>query len=210
MSTLHRYTCKGNIMTETNETSSELSEPCITKDSPYPIENDKLYLIEMSSKYYDPMKILVHGIHNASRQAYNMLRDLWEQGYYPYNPERHAGCADDYKKLKHSVQEQMSELESLLQNHQSNGETDKAFTIQKLIQLLKENYQTEGSALKARWDQEGFNREIYLLMQMPKEEAIRRTVLNGRVYKIIDVLKSRSNVEYEKFSCTEISISTPE
>lgn len=196
---------------DANTESTENETPEITKDSPYPLEDDQLYLMQFKEKH-DTINYLVQGIHNASRKAYDVIKERWDDGdYYRYDREYHQELAKEYKDLKESHKLKKVEFTSILDGYEVAGEESKVLVMRELIDTLDNETKRKLSDIRSRFDYEGYNENIYLLMQLPKEEAVRRTgrrTRSGR-YLTIGILEERDKGEYEGFTLEKINISHP-
>lgn len=199
-----------NADTSVSEAETVESETTnITKDSPYPVEDEQLYLMQFKEKH-DTLNFLVKGIQNASRQAYDVIKERWDDGnYYYYNRAVHEGLAKEYKDLKASHKLQMEEFTSILEGYRKAGEEAKVDMMQDLIDGFEEGTKRKLTNIQHNYQYEGINEKIYLLMQLPKEEAVRRTGRRTRsgTYVTIGILEERDNYEYEGFTIERINIS---
>lgn len=191
--------------------TSENETPHFTKESPYPVEDEQLYLMQFKEKH-DTLNFLVRGIQNASRQAYNVIKERWDEGnYYYYNRSVHQGLAKEYKDLKASHKSQMEDFNALLEGYQKSGDEAKVAMMQELIDGFEEGTRKKLNDIQYNYQYEGTNEDIYLLMQLPKEEAVRRTGRRTRsgTYVTLGIMEQPENYEYGGFSIEAIDITQP-
>lgn len=181
-----------NATTPEAETS-ENETPHFTKESPYPVEDEQLYLMQFKDEH-DTLNFLVRGIQNASRQAYEVIKARWDEGYfYHYDREHHKKVHAEFRAQREKYEQVKADLQNLLNQYQDEGDESKVGIISQLLANHKENSKLFGLLNDLELAKQ--NENFWYLMQMPMEEAI-RFVHHGK-YSTLDLLESRSRGGYQ-------------